>query len=117
MYPRYSFLIMSQTVKQCCDYLQVLAKCNPKQRQAILREADPKLIKAICECSLNVIKGNIPLSPSQKQKLKPHKTTLRSLADKNKSAKARKRLIVQRGGFVGVLLRAIIPTLASLLLK
>jgi len=117
MYRSGSFDIMSQTVKQCGDYLQVLAKCSPRQRQAILREADPKLVKAICECALNVINGNVPLSVSQKQRLSPHKSTLRSLADKRKSNKARKRLIVQRGGFVGVLLRAIIPTLASLLLK
>ena len=109
--------IMSQTVKHCSDYLGVLSKCNSKQRRGILQSADPALIKAICECALNVVKGNIPLTPTQKRRLSPHKNTLRSLADRKKSLKTKKRILIQKGGFLPLLLKAIVPTIASLLFK
>ena len=66
---------MSSTVKDCSEYLQVLSKCNKVQRAGILKGADPKLIKAICKCALNVVKGNILLTPHHKRKLTPHKKT------------------------------------------
>ena len=81
---------MSQTVQQCKDYLNVLCKCNAKQRQGILEGADPMLVKAISEITLNVINGNIPLTYSQKRRLSQHKSTIRSLADKKRSLKAKK---------------------------
>ena len=108
---------MSQTTKQCGDYLHVLSSCNVNQRQALLKNADSKVVKTICECALNVINGNVPLTPNQKRKLSPHKKTLRSLAAPNKSNAARKRLLIQRGGFVGLLLKTILPVISNLLFK
>ena len=108
---------MSSTVKDCSDYLHVLSKCNDVQRRGILKGADQKLVKAICECALNVVKGNIPLTPYHKRKLTPHKQTLRTLADKKRSLQSKKKIIVQKGGFLPLLLSAIVPTIASLLLK
>ena len=108
---------MSSTVKDCSNYLHVLSKCNKVQRLGILKGADPKLIQAICECALNVVKGNIPLTPHQKRKLTPHKKVLRHLADKRKTLQSKKKILVQKGGFLPLLLSAIVPTIANLLLK
>lgn len=108
---------MSSSVKDCSDYLHVLSKCNQTQRRGILQGADDKLIKAICECALNVVKGNIPLTPYHKRKLIAHKNIIRTLADKKKSLQSKKKILVQKGGFLPLLLNAIVPTIASLLLK
>ncbi len=109
--------IMSRNVQHCIDHLKVLSKCNTKQRRGIIETANPVVFKAICECSLNVVKGNIPLTPTQKRQITPYKNILRSLADRNKSFQAKKRILIQKGGFLPILLRAIVPTIASLLLK
>ena len=60
-------VLHAATVKDCSD-LRVLSKCNQVQRRSIFQGADTKLIKAICQCALNVVKGNAPLTPYHKHK-------------------------------------------------
>jgi len=76
--------------------------------------AGDDLIKCICDCTLNVLKGNVRVPPKQKSKLKRHKKALRDLAKKKVSLK-RKRQIIQKGGFLAPLLSAVVPAIASLL--
>ena len=107
---------MSQCMRNNIDFLRVLKNCNSKQRRALLQAADSKLLKAICECVLNVLRGTVKLNPSQKRKLRRHKDSLRQLADKRIPLKRKKNLIVQKGeGFLGILLAPVLQQLASLL--
>ena len=108
---------MSHTVQDREHVLHVLASCHPKQRKAILQTADDKLVKAVCECSLNLVKGNIPLTQEQKRKFHRHRYTLRRLGKKTTPLPRKKKILAQQGGFVGLLLKTILPTLASLLFK
>ncbi|KXJ26961.1 hypothetical protein AC249_AIPGENE9928 [Exaiptasia diaphana] len=71
--------------------------CNTKQRRALLQAADNKLLKAICECVLNVLRGTVKLNPSQKGKLRRHKESLRQLADKRVPLSKKKNVLVQKG--------------------
>ena len=104
------------TVKDNIDFLRVLSKCNSKQRKAILETADNKLLKALCECVLNVLQATVPISPIQKRKLARHKNTLHPLADRGISLSRKKQLILQQGGnFLQVLLPPVLSVLASLL--
>ena len=79
----------------------------------MLKGASPDLIKALCECSLNILKGRIKLSPTQKKKLSRHKNNLRLLATKKSTLKHRKR-VLQKGGFLGALLGPVLGVLGSL---
>jgi len=82
------------------DFLRVLKQCNTKQRRALLQAADNKLLKAICECVLNVLRGTVKLSPAQKGKLRRHRETFRELANKRISlAKKKKAHCSKRGRF------------------
>ena len=45
---------MSNRLQDNLDFLRVLAKCNKKQRQALLEHGNNELLKCICEVSLNV---------------------------------------------------------------
>ena len=96
--------------------LQALCHLSNEQRVAILKKADPKLIRCICECALNILRGNVTLKQAYKHRLKRHATILRRLADKNGSWKNKKRLIVQRGGFLPLLLAPILGTVLSRLI-
>jgi len=65
--------------------LQALCHLTSEQHIAILKKADPKLIRCICKCALNILRGNVPLKQPYKQRLKRYTATLRQLANKNNS--------------------------------
>ena len=82
--------------------------------KTILKSAPPDLVRALCECSLNVLKGNIKLNATQKKRLRRYKNILRTLAAKKSAVKTRKRML-QKGGFLGALLGPVLGVLGSLL--
>lgn len=87
------------------EILRSLAYLPKVERWALLRQIDLKLIRCICECAYNVLRGNVPLTKEQKAHLKKHVTQLRKLVRKGEKIE-NKRKIIQRGG--GVLLPAIL---------
>ena len=95
--------------------LNILSKSSGKRRKDILKHADKELVTCIGECALNVLKGNVSLKSSQKKKLKRHKKHIRTLADKKIPHSKRKRLLVQKGGFLGALLAPILGSIGGLL--
>ena len=109
---------MSKRMKDNLAYLQVLAKCKPKLRKAIIDHGPADVVMSICECTYNLLKGTIPLSSRQKQRLSRYKEHLRTLADKKVSRIKKKRLLNQKGGnILTALLPPVLTALGSLLLK
>jgi len=104
-------------IKSNYHALQVLKTAHPKLRKAILANSKSELVKTLSECSLNLLRGNVKLTPCQKKKLRKHRVHLRKLADKRVSISSKKKAIVQRGGFLLPLLGAVLPTIASLIFK
>ena len=99
-------------LKKHLPLMHYLAKGKPKIKKAIIDESDGEVMKVFCECAKNTLNGNVKLTPAQFKKLKRYKTHLRQLANKNTGIKKKKK-ILQKGGFLGALLGAVIPTLAS----
>jgi hypothetical protein len=96
--------------------LKRLARCHHKtQQKAILKEGGKELLLCLGECALNLTSGNVPLSKPQLKKLRKYKTPLRILSKKKTSLKQRSQ-IVQRGGFLPLLLAPIVGTLLGKLL-
>lgn len=101
--------------------LHALFHGSPLERKALLKTADKGVIKCICECALNILRGVVNIKPSVKKHLKKYKNTLRTLASSTKRVhrgrgwgwKTKKRIILQKGcgGFLGLLLAPIINTL------
>lgn len=100
-------------IRKHLPLLKFIASSKPKIRKAIIDEGGPNVIRLLCECSHNLINGNCNLSSAQFKKVKRYKKQLRLLADKKVSVK-RKRKELQKGGFVGALLGAVLPTIAGL---
>ena len=105
---------MSACVKRNVALLQLLHKSKPAMAKTILKNAPPDLVRALCECSLNVLKGNIKLNATQKKRLRRYKNILRTLATKKPTTKTRKQML-QKGGFIGALLGPVLGVLGSLL--
>lgn len=102
--------------------LSALKVANPKLRKVIINSQDPQLISALTEIILNLLKGNIPLTPVQKKNLRKYKGRFISLyknccthkpPEKIKNRKKATKILVQSGGAFPLLLSIIAPLLAK----
>lgn len=105
---------MSACVGRNAAMLRFLCGAKLHVVKTVLKGASPDLIKALSECCLNVLKGHVRLTPRQKRRLTKYKQNLRLLAQKKTSTKRRKQLL-QKGGFIGALLKPVLGVLGGLL--
>ena len=96
------------------DLLKVLGECKAKIRRAMLKNADKELIESICHCVYNLLKGNIILTTSEKQNLVKYKKVLREQVQKS-SVNHKKRILIQKGGFLEFLIPAAITGISSII--
>jgi hypothetical protein len=91
-------------LKRNFHVLKALYKSKPSRRRELLANADSDLVHSLCDCSKNVLNGNIPLSSNRKKQLKRHRKLLRTLANPSVPFGTRSRIIKkQRGGFLPLL--------------
>jgi len=106
---------------KCCvrKLLRVLQSAHPSVRKELLSGADKDLVIALCECALNVLKGNVPLTSIQKKKLSVYKNLLRQLSCKEVSLEKKKTILVQqgRGLFLPLLLTPIISKIFDYIIR
>jgi hypothetical protein len=99
-------------LKRNFHVLKALFKSKPKRRKELLASADSDLVHSLCDCSKNVLNGNVPLSSSRKKQLKRHRKLLRTLADSSVPFGTRSRIIKkQRGGFLPLIPALLAPIL------
>jgi hypothetical protein len=105
---------MSRLMKKYGPYLRLLNKASPKVQKALLKKnCETEFINCVCECAKNLLKGNVSLTATQKQRLVRRKRLLRKLVLKKTPLKD-KRKIIQTGGFLGALLGPIVSILSGL---
>ena len=93
--------------------LKKSASSSDKQRRRILENAPNELFK-VFEIIFKLIEnGQLDLTAKQKSKINKYNNFIKSTRDL-KSAAVRKKLRNQKGGFLGGLLGAVIPTVLSL---
>ena len=100
---------MSAKLRKYNPHLRTLAVSKPALCKAIIQNAEPDLIKCLCECAMNILKGNVSITPGQKRKLAHHKTHLRNLVKRQVSL-SKKKKVLQKGGFLPALLAPILGT-------
>jgi len=105
---------MGHRLKEIHKELKKLKRLSPKARVKFFKSCSSDCVIKVCECIKNVLNANLNIKPSHLKKLSRHKQTLRALALKSTSLARRKRLL-QKGGFITALLPALIPAVASLL--
>ena len=95
-------------------HLHVLSTCPPKCQKSILAHSKTDLIECLCDCALNILKGNVPLTAKEKKNLIPFLKTLYDLSGP-KSKSARKRILLnQKGGFLSFLIKPVLSLLGGL---
>ena len=101
-------------VKKNFEILKILSCCNKRMRTSIINSSTHDLIDTICECVLNLLNGNINLSDSEKTHLSKYKNVLRKLLERKK-IKEKKKILIQKGGFLQFLLPSVITGLTTLI--
>lgn len=107
---------MTPRLRRHAETLRVLSRATSQLIRIILRGADRDLINCVCECASNILKGNVPLTKHQKERLRRYQGQLRNLTKKSTSLSAKKK-VVQTGGFLSALLAPLAGLIASLFLK
>jgi hypothetical protein len=102
-----------KNIKSNYSAFELLKTSKPKLRNEIIAKCGPGLLRCLSECALNVLEGNVKLSKCAKRKLRKYKGQLRKVADKRVSKAKKKKIIIQRGGFLLPLLSAVLPALSS----
>lgn len=105
---------MSQRLREIHRELTKLQRLGPTGRKKFFKTCSKDCVIKVCECIKNVLNANLEIKPAHLKKLSRHKHTLRSLALKSTSLSKRKRLL-QKGGFLNILLPAIAPVIASII--
>ena len=101
-------------VKTHIHCLRALCHLKPKQVKGVIENSDNDLIKCLIECAYNVAHGVVPVSPKTLSKLKKHKSKIRKIIDKGTKLKKKKKLLVQSGGFLPLLLAPIVSLVGGL---
>ena len=107
-------LVMADRVQALLPQLKKLHRMKAHERKKFIKTCGGKFIHELCECIKNLLKGNVPVKLAHLNCLQRHKQSLRALSQKKTSLSARKK-ILQKGGFLGILLKPLIGGLVSLL--
>ena len=106
---------MSARLKKYANLIKLLHKAPAAKKKAFFKKygKEREFVNCLCECSRNIILGNVPLTLAQKRALEKRKSDLRKLARKKTPFKVKTR-IVQKGGFLGALVGPIVSILGGL---
>ena len=85
--------MVSQRLKNHASDIVYLQKGRPCIRNHLITKADRSLVDCLCECADNILRGNVPLTKLQKEKLKRNKAGLRALTNKSVSLKKKKSIL------------------------
>ena len=98
------------------DYLTLFSIVkNCMRRDELVDLANTAEIRAISECIQNILQGNVPLQSQHLKQMKRYKNLLRSFAKRCYSAKKKKSLIKQKGGFIGALIPLAVSALGGII--
>ena len=92
-----------------------LQKLKPQDRRKAMSTANTKFVNQFCS---RVRRLRCAKLSSQKAKqLRRHSKQIRKLINKKTSLKVKKKMLSQRGGFLGAILGALVPSLLGGLIR
>ena len=105
---------MNPRLKRNAPALNALAKARKPIQKTMLSNASKDLVLSLVRCASDIIKGNVSLTPRQLKQLMPYEKLLKKFVS-SKTALVERRKILQKGGFVGLLLKPLLGLLGSVL--
>ena len=107
---------MSKLLKKHASFFQLLSTTTSKlQKKVLLDTITQDQLKALTEITINLLKGNIPVTPIYKSKLKRYKKLYFLIANSSVSAKTKKRALCRQGQAISLLLKSVETVLKKFL--
>ena len=72
-------------------------------------------VSALSESCANLLKGNIPIDQETFQQLQKYKKLIRKISDDKYPLEKKKKIIELKGGFLNILIPAVVSGIASIL--
>ena len=88
-----------------------IARMRGRRRASAIRDAQKRVIESACEYVLNILRGNVALSPRQYRDAKKRKVDLRKLASRRTSDDVRRRILL-KGGLLPLIVNAVAPLMS-----
>ena len=101
----------SSRMKHHIGVLEYIRDLTEKERKNFVKTAGSELLKTISEICLNLLQGNISISPNDVKKLKKYKNQIITLSKKQHNLTKRRNICSQKGGFIGTLIATLLPTI------
>lgn len=102
-------------LKKYVELLKKIAFGERRARQAVLRRADPCLVNLLRECVLNFLYNKIQVPEEEKKrKLRRYAWNLTELVRPKTSLRRSRELLRQSGGFLPVILPALISLVTGI---
>lgn len=105
---------MSQNLVNQLSNLEALVKASPPIRKQMVGKGSRDFINAICECTDNALKRNIPINDEDLKKMHKYKHAMRKLVKKD-TLKKKRKLLQQHGGFLQFLIPAAVSLVSGLI--
>ena len=103
-------------MREILPELKRLYRLKGQARRKYLKTCSGPVIDCLCECIKNLLKGRVSVKAKQLKALRRYRRFLRKVALKKTSQHERRR-IIQKGGFLGALLPALISGISGLLAR
>lgn len=97
--------------------LFILKDASPKLRKSILQNCNFSTIKAIQEIAHNILIGNHEVTSKCFNALKRYKKDLRKFACSKSSGCSKRKIVVQKGGFVPLLISSVLSGIIGKILS
>jgi hypothetical protein len=85
---------MSQLLQTHIDLLQTISKSSLSKIEALITHTSNTVLKLFSETAFNILKGILPITPTQRKKLVTQKLELKTLANKNITLQRKKQLLI-----------------------
>jgi len=107
---------MVKRIRDNQKFLRKYLYCTHKYRKNILEDASPEQIACLCEATLNVVNKNVPITAAKVRKLKPFKNVIKKISFEKLPIEKKKKILVQKGGFLPIIVSTVLGLLANQLL-
>jgi len=97
--------------------LYVLKKADNRLRKAIISNSNSDLVKTIVEIVLNTLQGNHKVTKSHLKALTKNKKALRYITCPKRTINSKRKVLIQKGGFLPILITSLLSGIFGKLLK
>ena len=106
---------MDRITKQEAFLRSVVNTKQKKDKIALIENAKPRQLDALCEIILNVLCGTVPLTTGEKKKASKHKVILRKLAKRCLKKLPRKRMLIRYFTVIRQIITTVLPIIGIVL--